>query len=66
MDPNVLVAIIGGATGFGGAIIGDFIAARATNKSTKQANTHAQQMQQPNAVAAIIKKAAGAANAAAN
>lgn len=45
MDPNVVAAIIGGASGFGGAIIGGFIAARATNKSTKQANAHALQMQ---------------------
>lgn len=46
MDPNVVAAIIGGASGLGGAIIGGVIAARATNRSTKQANAHALQMHQ--------------------
>jgi hypothetical protein len=46
MDPNVVAAIIGGASGLGGAIIGGVIAARATNKSTNQANAYALQMQQ--------------------
>jgi hypothetical protein len=46
MDPNVVAAIIGGTSGLGGAIIGGLIAARATNKATKEANTHALRMQQ--------------------
>lgn len=46
MDPNVVAAIIGGLSGLGGAIIGGIIVARATNRATKQANTHALQMHQ--------------------
>lgn len=48
MDPNVLAAIIGAVSGLGGAIIGGFIAARATNKSTRQANEHNLKLQEIN------------------
>jgi hypothetical protein len=46
MDPNIFAAIIGGVSGLGGAIIGGVIAARATNRATKQANDHALLLQQ--------------------
>jgi hypothetical protein len=46
MDPNILAAIIGGVSGLGGAIVGGVIAARATNRATKQANDHALRLQQ--------------------
>jgi len=45
MDPNILAAIIGGASGVVGGVVGGVIAARATQKSTREANAHALQMQ---------------------
>ena len=53
MDPNIVAAIIGGASGLGGAIVGGVIAARATNKSTREANAHALQMQQASQSATV-------------
>jgi hypothetical protein len=53
MDPNLIAALIGAASGLLGAIIGGVIAARATSIATRKANEHSLSLQESNQKAAI-------------